>query len=101
MELSVLVSAVFKELLEKEIEREKAEDRYLPQEAFSSCRARAKALLAEAFEGAEDILTMAIAAHRSATHDEDHQGEIDFTQGKTKASEDRQFEAITAGFWAS
>lgn len=76
MELHEVLTGIFAREIKSVILREEEDKDYLPQEAFASCQARARAMVRDACGPVSKALGLAIAKHREEKHDENHAIEV-------------------------
>ena len=97
MSLSVIISDIVKEEIQKDIEKEISEKEYLPQSAFTDCTSRAEAMMYNAVARAKKVYALAILLHRENSHGEDHKKEKEELVS-TMPAEDIELSS-TPGFW--
>lgn len=68
-------SEIYTRELQKDHNREIAEDNYMPQQAFSSCMGRAKGLSHNAERAVDNFRALCILLHREKTTDEKYNDE--------------------------
>jgi hypothetical protein len=67
--------SIYMRELQKDHDREIAEDRYMPQQAFSSCMGRGKAMSHNATTAVDNFRALCILLHREKTTDERYEDE--------------------------
>lgn len=96
--LTETLTAIFAEEIEKDIQKEIENEKYLSQESFGSCSARADAMIYNAIERVRKVYALAIVNHRRKEHEEDY-GEEETNLIATMDTADIQT-AETRGFWS-
>jgi len=66
---------IYRRELQKDHDREIAEKEYMPQQAFSSCMGRGKALAHNAERAVDNFRALCILLHREKTTDERYEDE--------------------------